>query len=163
MANLGITARQVDEPISSLSMGQRTKIKLVQMLMEGYDLLILDEPTNHLDLPSREQLEETLSTFAGTLLIISHDQYLIERLCNKLLVIDEKIINRVESNNRKPVRQINAMNKNIEEELMVVETKLAAVLSQLSLLTPGDSKYSALDEEFKQLIEQKTMLNRTGN
>ncbi|WP_139892458.1 ribosomal protection-like ABC-F family protein [Bacillus sp. D386] len=163
LANLGITARQIDEPISSLSMGQRTKIKLVQMLMEGYDLLILDEPTNHLDLPSREQLEETLSTFAGTLVIVSHDQYLIERLCNKLLVIDEKIINRVERNNRNPAGQIPAMNRNIEEELMVVETKLAAVLSQLSLLTSVDSKYSALDKEFKQLIEQKAILNRTGN
>ena len=159
LANLGFTARQIEEPIDSLSMGQRTKIKLVQMLMEGYDLLILDEPTNHLDLPSREQLEETLSTFAGTLLIVSHDQYLVERLCNKLLVIDEKVIRRVESGRPKQSEQASATNKIIDEDLMVVETKLAAVLSELSLLIPGDSRFETLDQAFKQLMAQKTLLN----
>lgn len=163
LANLGFTARQIEDPISSLSMGQRTKIKLIQLLLEGYDLLILDEPTNHLDLPSREQLEETLSTFAGTLLIVSHDQYLIERLCNKLLVIDEKIIRRVESSNPKTNEQIPASNKQIEEELMIVETKLAAVLSTLSMLIPGDSRFEALDKEFKRLVDQKSLLNRSRN
>ncbi len=158
--NLGFTARQIDEPISSLSMGQRMKIKLVQMLLEGYDLLILDEPTNHLDLPSREQLEETLSTYAGTLLIVSHDQYLIQRLCNKLLVIKEKVIRRVESSNQKGPEQI-PVNKHIDEELMVIETKLAAVISELSLLIPGDPSFEALDKEFKRLVDQKALLNRS--
>ncbi len=161
LANLGFTARQVDEPISSLSMGQRTKIKLVQMLMDGYDLLILDEPTNHLDLPSREQLEETLTTFSGTLLIVSHDQYLIERLCNRLLVIDERIIRRIESNHREQSKQLSPAKKNIEEELMIVEMKIASVLSELSLLLPGASNYEMLDKEFKQLVEQKAMLKNS--
>ena len=130
------------------------------MLMEDCDLLILDEPTNHLDLPSREQLEETLTTFSGTLLIVSHDHYLIERLCNKLLVIDDKVICRKEAGRLKQSEHASAEKKIIKENLMVVEMKLAAVLSELSLLIPGDSRFEVLDQEFKKLVEQKNILNR---
>ena len=161
LANLGFNARQMDEPIDSLSMGQRTKVKLVQMLMKGYDMLILDEPTNHLDLPSREQLEETLSTFEGTLLIVSHDQYLIERLCQKLLVIEEKVIRRAETGKRFQSKTVSTTNQLMEEELMIIENKLAAVVSELSMLMPGDSSFDSLDQEFKQLVERKRRLNRS--
>ena len=88
ISNMDIQQETLEKPISHLSLGERTKIKLIRMILMEYDLLILDEPTNHLDLPSREELESTLSTYTGTLLIVSHDRYLIEKLCTKLLVIE---------------------------------------------------------------------------
>lgn len=79
MRHLGFTAAQWTEPIKHMSMGERVKIKLMAYILEEKDVLILDEPTNHLDLPSREQLEETLSQYSGTLLAVSHDRYFLEK------------------------------------------------------------------------------------
>lgn len=157
-ANLGFSADQLDGPISSLSLGQRTKVKLVGLLLDGYDLLILDEPTNHLDLPSREQLEETLTSFNGTLLIVSHDQYFLEKLCNRWLVIDHTKIRRIEGNPRKIQQKKSTQSTNLEDELLVLDTKITAVLSDLSLQIPGSEVYEKLDKEFKQLMEHKKQL-----
>jgi ATPase subunit of ABC transporter with duplicated ATPase domains len=52
------------------------------------NVLVLDEPTNHLDIPARETLEETLGDYEGTLLVVSHDRYFLDRVCTRLLVID---------------------------------------------------------------------------
>ena len=61
------------------------KCKLAMAILRQEDFLLLDEPTNHLDLPAREQLEETLASYNGTLLIASHDLYLLRRLCTSVL------------------------------------------------------------------------------
>ncbi|MGA9288176.1 MAG: ABC-F family ATP-binding cassette domain-containing protein, partial [Anaerobacillus sp.] len=70
LASMGIERKRMDVPIWQLSLGERTKVKLTRMLMNDYDILVLDEPTNHLDLHTREQLEETLKQFEGTILIV---------------------------------------------------------------------------------------------
>ncbi|MBO1911877.1 ABC-F family ATP-binding cassette domain-containing protein, partial [Microvirga sp. 3-52] len=62
LTNLGFSESQWNLPLSALSMGERVKVKLMQFILEGTDVLVLDEPTNHLDLASREELERTLDT-----------------------------------------------------------------------------------------------------
>ncbi len=94
--NLGLTKRHLLQKIDDLSFGEQMKLKLAQPVLEGRDFLILDEPTNHLDLSAREQLEETLQEYNGTLLIVSHDRYFLERVCDKALVIEEQQIRRLE-------------------------------------------------------------------
>ncbi|MDA6131554.1 ATP-binding cassette domain-containing protein, partial [Escherichia coli] len=77
-------AAKLNQPIEQLSMGERIRVKLTDMLLKEYDVLILDEPTNHLDLPSREQFEKTLKEFSGTSIIICHDLYFLEKLSSRL-------------------------------------------------------------------------------
>ena len=96
LASMGM--ERVHATINQLSLGERTKLKLTRMLMNKYDLLILDEPTNHLDLPSREQLESTLQSFTGSLLIVSHDVYFLEKMCERLFVFEDQRVKRVEMN-----------------------------------------------------------------
>jgi ATP-binding cassette subfamily F protein 3 len=78
---------EVFKPIEILSGGERGRIALAKLVLEGANLLLLDEPTNHLDIPSQEALQEALSEYPGTILLVSHDRYLIDGLANKIWAI----------------------------------------------------------------------------
>jgi ATPase subunit of ABC transporter with duplicated ATPase domains len=78
LAKFGLGASHVGRPGRSLSPGERTRAELAGFQATGVNLLVLDEPTNHLDLPAIEQLEEALSAYAGTLLLVSHDRRLLD-------------------------------------------------------------------------------------
>ena len=78
LAKFGLRAAHVDRPAASLSPGERTRAGLALLMARETNCLILDEPTNHLDLPAIEQLEQAIATYAGTLLLVSHDRRLLE-------------------------------------------------------------------------------------
>ena len=78
--------------IGTLSGGERSRVALAKLTLQGSNLLILDEPTNHLDLQSRQFLEEVLGEFEGTLLFVSHDRYFIDRLATKVWVIEDGVL-----------------------------------------------------------------------
>jgi len=80
LAKFGLGADAVTRPTSSLSPGERTRAELAAFGVLGVNFLVLDEPTNHLDLPAIEQLESALGAFEGTLLLVSHDRRLLERV-----------------------------------------------------------------------------------
>ncbi|MEL7061331.1 MAG: ABC-F family ATP-binding cassette domain-containing protein [Acidobacteriota bacterium] len=79
---------QLDTPISGLSGGERARIALARLMLVPADVLILDEPTNDLDLPTLEVLERSLEDFPGALVIVTHDRYLLDRLCDRILALD---------------------------------------------------------------------------
>ncbi|MCM3706582.1 MULTISPECIES: ribosomal protection-like ABC-F family protein [Cytobacillus] len=166
LANLGMKEAKLKQPIGQLSMGERIRVKLTDMLLKEYDVLILDEPTNHLDLPSREQLEKTLKEFSGTLIIISHDLYFLEKLSTRLLVFENKKITRFEMNLKEYLMKSERSEKekdhdSVNEQILVIDNRINAVLGELSLLAPGDSKYAQLDKEFNALLKEKrTLLNK---
>ncbi|MDR7001700.1 ribosomal protection-like ABC-F family protein [Neobacillus niacini] len=161
LANLGLKEELITKPIATLSLGERTRVKLVDMLMKNYDVLVLDEPTNHLDLPSREQLENTLNEFTGTIITVSHDHYFLNKICDKLLVFENQKIKRIEMKPEEYMKKENA-NENVskKEALMVVENRLATVLGELSLLDQNHPDFVVLDHEFKELLAQKKKLNK---
>ena len=79
----------VFKKISALSGGERGRLALALLAAAGANLLLLDEPTNHLDIPSQEILQVVLEQFDGTILLVSHDRYLVQRLANQIWEIEE--------------------------------------------------------------------------
>lgn len=82
-------AADVYTPAARLSYGQRARLALAKLALEGVNLLLLDEPTNHLDIPSREAFEEVVGAFEGTVLIVTHDRYFVESFATHVLLIEE--------------------------------------------------------------------------
>jgi len=81
------TGDDVFKPLGSLSGGEQSRVRLASLILEAPDVLILDEPTNHLDIPSREALEESLNEFPGSVVVVSHDRYFLDRIVDRLLVL----------------------------------------------------------------------------
>ncbi|MCL6581718.1 MAG: ATP-binding cassette domain-containing protein [Firmicutes bacterium] len=75
-------------PVGALSRGERTRLALASLVAAMPNLLILDEPTGHLDLPSREVLEQALASFPGTLLVVSHDRYFLQKVATRVWELD---------------------------------------------------------------------------
>ncbi|MFN2106767.1 MAG: ribosomal protection-like ABC-F family protein [Candidatus Promineifilaceae bacterium] len=84
LSGLGFPEGEWQTPLSHLSGGQKTRVLLGRLLLEQPDLLILDEPTNHLDMPAVEWLERTLKTWAGALIVVSHDRYFLDSVVNRV-------------------------------------------------------------------------------
>ena len=74
----------VFKPVSALSGGERGRLALAILALDGANFLVLDEPTNHLDLPAQEVLQEVLQDYPGTILLVSHDRYLVDRLATRI-------------------------------------------------------------------------------
>jgi ATP-binding cassette subfamily F protein 3 len=83
------TYRQVSQKIGELSGGERSRLQLALVVLSGANFLLLDEPTNNLDIASAEVLEQALEDFEGTVLVISHDRYFLDRTVERLLVIED--------------------------------------------------------------------------
>ena len=83
LLGLGFSENDFTLTCDKLSGGQRSKLSMCKLLLSGSDVLLLDEPTNHLDIAGTEWLEEFLSSFRGTVIVISHDRYFLDRVTNK--------------------------------------------------------------------------------
>lgn len=78
---------EVFKPLSKMSGGERGRVSLLKLMLKGSNFLLLDEPTNHLDASSREELEKTLLDYSGTMLIVSHDRYFINKIADRILLL----------------------------------------------------------------------------
>ena len=85
---MGLTGEDAYRLVGQLSGGERARLKLAMICLAGSNVLVLDEPTNHLDLPSKEVLQQALSEYEGTLIIVSHDRYLLDRVPNRIFAIE---------------------------------------------------------------------------
>ncbi len=87
LGSFGLTNDSVFKEVSQISGGEKARLALALMIIKPSNLLILDEPTNHLDIPSKQMLEQALSNYKGTALIVSHDRYFISKVANKIVEI----------------------------------------------------------------------------
>lgn len=168
--------------VKNLSGGERVRLKLSMLLYDNINLLLLDEPTNHLDIESMETLESALDDFNGTIFLISHDRYFINRVCNKVIALensefinylgnydyyrDEKLkstlptvnanIIKKEKKKRKPVDEVKVKTINlskIENEINSLELEISKINSKMAVL---ESNY----EELNSLYNEKEIITK---
>ncbi|MDR0335065.1 MAG: ATP-binding cassette domain-containing protein [Methanomassiliicoccaceae archaeon] len=90
LARMLLTGDRVERPMGTLSGGERARVALTLLLLDETNVLILDEPTNYLDIPSRHAVEEALNDYDGTLIIVTHDRYLLDSVCTKVCELKDK-------------------------------------------------------------------------
>lgn len=86
----GFSGDTVEQKVGTLSGGERARLSLLHLILERHNTLLLDEPTNHLDTDTREALEAALTTFDGTLVVVSHDRYFLNRICNRIVAFEAR-------------------------------------------------------------------------
>ena len=166
LVQMGFSNDRLYDKVEVLSLGERMKLKLLLLIRQGCEVLILDEPTNHIDLHVREQLEETLKDYSGTLILVTHDRYMLEQLCDKLLVFENQIIRRyeygireyLERKEQKQVAQDEAHRKEMKsnkEDKMLLENEIAYIIGQLSREKQGTPMYEELDNKYQELIKKR--------
>ena len=114
LGRFGVTGDMALQKVKSLSGGERNRVALAYLAAQDANFLILDEPTNHLDLWARHSLETALKKFDGTLLMVSHDRYFINELCDHLIVFEPNRVFVFEGTYEE-YRYINEKNKKEEE------------------------------------------------
>jgi ATP-binding cassette subfamily F protein 3 len=75
------------QPIAKLSGGEKSRVQLARLMLTGANCLLLDEPTNNLDIPSAEVLEQALDEFSGTVVVVSHDRYFLDRMADRIFEV----------------------------------------------------------------------------
>lgn len=135
-AGLGIPNAQYDRLFSSLSGGEKTKVCLAALLLQKPDVLLLDEPTNHLDMRAIEWLETFLIAYPGTIAVISHDRYFLDKVAGKIIEIEDGEATTYLTN-------YTAYQKENEERL----------LRQFAEYQEQQKKIKKMQETIKQLIE----------
>jgi ATP-binding cassette subfamily F protein 3 len=88
LGRFGIMGDQVYQPVGELSGGERSRAALARLVAQGLNVLVLDEPTNHLDLWACDALEQALRAFEGTVVVVSHDRYFLNRVVDQLIVLE---------------------------------------------------------------------------
>ena len=89
LGSFGLSNDSVFKEVSQISGGEKARLALALMIVKPANLLVLDEPTNHLDIPSKQMLEQALSSYDGCALIVSHDRYFISKVANKIVEIKD--------------------------------------------------------------------------
>lgn len=184
LENYFFTPTMQQMPVSRLSGGEKRRLSLLKVLITNPNVLLLDEPTNDLDIYTIEILEDYLDDFAGAVLVISHDRYFLDKVCNHLLIFDHQIIKEymftiteyLETNNfelfkqeekvkqvvKKDIPRFTSQEKkeydHIEETIASLENKITDIDNQLKLV---DTDYELIiklnnqKEELEQQLQEK--------
>jgi ATP-binding cassette subfamily F protein uup len=164
-------------PVADLSGGERRRLQLLRLLMAEPNVLLLDEPTNDLDIDTLNALEDLLDSWPGSLLIVSHDRYLIERVCDSVIAllgdgrlsalpggVEEYLERRRENaaalpaagrERRGDTRAARKELTRLERQLTTLERKEATLHEQMAQNATDYGRVAELDEELQQLQAQR--------
>ncbi|MBD3878886.1 MAG: ABC-F family ATP-binding cassette domain-containing protein [Quinella sp. 1Q5] len=164
LARLNLFAQVVEKPIADLSGGEKTRVALTKLILTGANFLILDEPTNHLDLPAREAIESALQDFDGTILIVTHDRYLLDKVATRIIEFAETTEtkplkdDKVKGDKKKPstpkpneqaLNKVEAQIKMAEMELKMIEHEINGAVEPdklMALAAAHVDKLAEIDE-----------------
>ncbi|HBT48377.1 MAG TPA: thiamine ABC transporter substrate-binding protein, partial [Caldanaerobacter subterraneus] len=165
---LGFDMSQFDTPVANLSGGQKTRLMLAKILLLNPDVLLLDEPTNHLDIRSLEWLEQYLKFYSGTLLIISHDRYFLDKVVNKIFEIENHHLKVYEGNYteylKKKKEEVQAKLKAYEEQQKEIKRIKSIIETQRNRRTEKSVKMARSKEKLLEKMEiiEKPFLNKNS-
>ena len=122
---MGFSGDELERIVSGFSGGEKTRLCIAKLLLEEPNLLILDEPTNHLDFKTIMWLEDSLRSYRGAVLIVSHDRYFLDRLCSSICEIERGVLTRYKGNYSAFVRQREENNARREKEYEQQQKQIA--------------------------------------
>ncbi len=181
LARFLFTGDTIEKRIEILSGGERARVALAVLALEGANFLMLDEPSNHLDIRSQEIFEQALGDFPGTILLVSHDRYLIDMLATQVWVVEpfERVLEvvkggyaayldarreRVEKRKEKPKRSTRLVEKRrtrsrtgieeLEAQIHEIETALAQTAREIQASTEDHVKVQQLGQTYAELEKQ---------
>jgi len=164
LGSVGFTQDTMDIEVKRLSGGQKARLLLLLVVIEKPDLLILDEPTNHLDVESREALIMSLNDYTGSLILVTHDAFLVERLVDRLLIIKDGNVSEFlgDINEYKKVvlnnNTIKGKHKEVSSKNIVNnQSKTSSTKDLKKLLTNCENKISKYEKQ-KSILEDEMLL-----
>ena len=164
LGSVGFTQDTMDIEVKRLSGGQKARLLLLLVVIEKPDLLILDEPTNHLDVESREALIMALNDYTGSLILVTHDAFLVERLVDRLLIIKDGNVSEFlgDINEYKKVvlnnNTIKDKHKEVSSKKIVDnQSKTSNTKDLKKLLTNCENKISKYEKQ-KSILEDEMLL-----
>lgn len=122
LAQFLFKGEDVFKNVGKLSGGEKARVSLLKLMLGKANMLLLDEPTNHLDIHSREALENALSNYGGTLLIVSHDRYLINKLADRIVWLDKNGTVNIDGNYDRYI-ELKAAKEQAEQTNLAVQAK----------------------------------------
>ncbi|MEN8904508.1 MAG: ribosomal protection-like ABC-F family protein [Clostridiales bacterium] len=150
LARFNISKNNVYKNVNVLSGGERIKVSMAKLFVSDANILFLDEPTNYMDVQTLEVLEEFLINYEGTVIIVSHDKDFINKVGNILFMIKDKKLITFSGNLNDYEYNINKKNKNDETEKVLINMKLAEIVSKLS---HSNENKEFLELEYQRLIK----------
>ena len=156
LKSLNLAHHPLDMPISKLSGGERAKVALARQLvgLNEIDVFFLDEPTNHLDMQTLEWLEDFLLDFKGALLIVSHDRYFLDRICNQIVEIQDGMLRNFKGNYSAYLNQK-------ELFLQTLDERIDKVSKQIKKLTGAIQSMKRANKYDKSISQKHHMIMRS--
>ena len=162
LANLYLTSRHIEKPVSVLSGGERAKVMLAKLLASDANFLILDEPTNHIDMYTAEALELLLKQWKGTLLIVTHDRHLAQETGERFLFFDKGEIRTFEGNWKEyetSKRRMEKAEDSVELQRTLLNMKMMELTARISAPRKGE-RVELVREELERVTEEYYRLGK---
>ncbi len=152
---------EVYKVLEKCSGGERARIALLKLMLGQFNFLLLDEPTNHLDAFSREELENTLLNYSGTMLIVSHDRYFINKLATSIIELTPNGVNTYLGNYDDYAEKRFVAEEKTKKEKPVKVNDYKLKKERASALRKLNTRLSRLEEEIEQAEEKTVMLEES--